>query len=230
MDVSVSTITISYWSWNGETMHANHDLITGYLKKIAVLGVGAGIDMIMVSFNYTEFIDILIFQVKKSIIPMSRIDDAGRRILRVKFIMGLYEHPLADLNLVDQLGSKNGKYANKPLLLLAKNASKILVAGSHADNLETFGNNLNLAISEPGPSTIKNVCGSVKCVVIVVSGRPCCASAVYTIDALVAAWLSGTEGQGVADVLLGDYRFTGKVARTWFITVDQLPMNFGDTL
>ena len=48
------------------------------------------------------------------------------------------------------------------------------------------------------------------------------------IDALVAAWLPGTEGQGVADVLLGDYGFTGRLARTWFKTVDQLPMNVGD--
>ena len=48
------------------------------------------------------------------------------------------------------------------------------------------------------------------------------------IDALVAAWLPGTEGQGVTDLLFGDYGFTGKLARTWFKTVDQLPMNVGD--
>ena len=48
------------------------------------------------------------------------------------------------------------------------------------------------------------------------------------IDALVAAWLSGTEGQGVSDVLFGDYGFTGKLSRTWFRSVDQLPMNVGD--
>lgn len=61
---------------------------------------------IMVPYNYTEFIDGLTFQVKNKIIPMSRIDDAVRRILRVKFIMGLFENPLADLSLVSQLGSK----------------------------------------------------------------------------------------------------------------------------
>ncbi|PNX77947.1 lysosomal beta glucosidase-like protein, partial [Trifolium pratense] len=38
----------------------------------------------------------------------------------------------------------------------------------------------------------------------------------YLIDALVAAWLPGTEGQGVADVLYDDFGFTGKLARTWF--------------
>ena len=48
------------------------------------------------------------------------------------------------------------------------------------------------------------------------------------MDALVAAWLPGSEGQGVADVLFGDYGFTGKLARTWFKRLDQLPMNYGD--
>lgn len=60
----------------------------------------------MVPLNYTEFIDGLTFQVKNKIIPMSRIDDAVRRILRVKFTMGLFENPLADTSLVDQLGSQ----------------------------------------------------------------------------------------------------------------------------
>ena len=49
-----------------------------------------------------------------------------------------------------------------------------------------------------------------------------------SMDALVAAWLPGSEGQGVADVLFGDYGFTGKLSRTWFKSVDQLPMNVGD--
>ncbi|KAJ6986019.1 periplasmic beta-glucosidase-like [Populus alba x Populus x berolinensis] len=68
---------------------------------------------------------------------------------------------------------------------------------------------LNLTIAEPGPRTILNVRGNVKCVVVTVSGR--------------------TEGQGVADVLFGDDGFTGKLPRTWFKTVDQLHMNVGDS-
>lgn len=60
----------------------------------------------MVPYNYTEFIDGLTFQVKNKIIPMSRIDDAVKRILRVKFMMGLFEDPLADYSLVNQLGSQ----------------------------------------------------------------------------------------------------------------------------
>ena len=88
---------------------------------------------------------------------------------------------------------------------------------------------MNLTIPDPGPNTITNVCGTVKCVVIVVSGRPVVIQPyVASIDALVAAWLPGSEGQGVADVLFGDYGFTGKLSFTWFKTVDQLPMTVGD--
>jgi beta-glucosidase len=94
---------------------------------------------------------------------------------------------------------------------------------------EMYGDSNNLTIPEPGPSTINNVCGAVKCVVVVISGRPVVIQPYLAkIDALVAAWLPGTEGQGVADLLFGDYGFTVKLARTWLKTLDQLPMNVGD--
>lgn len=60
----------------------------------------------MVPYNFTEFIDELTNQVKNKIIPLSRIDDAVKRILRVKFVMGLFESPISDLSLVNQLGNK----------------------------------------------------------------------------------------------------------------------------
>ncbi|XWS42697.1 hypothetical protein CRYUN_Cryun16bG0036300 [Craigia yunnanensis] len=339
----VSTVMVSYSSWNGIKMHTNRDLITGFLKNTLRFrgfvisdwegldritspphanysysiqaAVQAGIDMVMVPYKYNEFIDGLTFQVKNNIIPMSRINDAVTRILRVKFVMGLFENPLADDSLVDQLGSqehrelareavrrslvllKNGQSPDHPLLPLPKKTSKILVAGSHADNLgyqcggwtiewqglsgnnltigttiltaikntvdsstnvvykenpdtefvksndfsyaivvvgehpyaETDGDSMNLTIPDPGPSTITNVCGAAKCVVIIISGRPVVIQPyIDSIDALVAAWLPGTEGQGVADVLFGEYGFTGKLPHTWFRTVDQLPMNVGD--
>ncbi|KAL3616023.1 hypothetical protein CASFOL_040317 [Castilleja foliolosa] len=340
----IATIMVSYSSWNGEKMHANQALVTGFLKNklkfrgfvisdwqgidritdpphanysySVQAGILAGIDMIMLPENFEEFINDLNFQVQNKIIPMSRIDDAVRRILRVKFVMGLFENPIADLSLIDKLGNqehrdlareavrkslvllKNGKSANQPLLPLLKKQPKILVAGTHADNLgyqcggwtiewqgvdgndltegttilaavkktvdpsteviysanpdpdfvktkgfssaivvvgevpyaETFGDSKNLSIAEPGPTTIKNVCGAVKCVVVVVSGRPVVIEPyLEQIDALVAAWLPGSEGgPGLTDALFGDYGFTGKLARTWFRSVDQLPMNVGD--
>jgi beta-glucosidase len=48
-------------------------------------------------------------------------------------------------------------------------------------------------------------------------------------DALVAAWLPGTEGQGIADVLLGDVPFTGKLSHSWPRSMDQEPINVGDS-
>lgn len=61
---------------------------------------------IMVPNNFNEFIDALTNHVKNGVIPMSRIDDAVKRILRVKFVMGLFENPLSDLSLSNQLGSQ----------------------------------------------------------------------------------------------------------------------------
>ncbi|MCJ7741928.1 MAG: glycoside hydrolase family 3 C-terminal domain-containing protein, partial [Methanoregula sp.] len=43
-------------------------------------------------------------------------------------------------------------------------------------------------------------------------------------DAWVAAWLPGTEGQGMADVIFGDVPFTGKTPFTWPASMDQLPL------
>lgn len=59
---------------------------------------------IMIPYNYTAFIDGLTSLVKTNFVPMSRIDDAVRRILRVKFMMGLFEHPLADYSMTKYLG------------------------------------------------------------------------------------------------------------------------------
>lgn len=339
----VATVMASYSSWNGRKMHANYDLLTGFLKgtlkfkgfvisdwqaidKLTPLphanytysveaSILAGVDMVMVPYNFTEFINDLTYLVKNNFVPTDRIDDAVERILSVKFTMGLFENPYTDFSLINEIGNqehrnlareavrkslvllKNGKTANNTLLPLPKKMSKILVAGSHADNLgyqcggwtitwqgfngnnatrgttildaiksavdpeteviyvenpdskyatsggfdyaivavgehtyaEDAGDSFTLTMVDPGPDVINNVCQSVKCVVIVISGRPLVIEPYLpSIDALVAAWLPGTEGQGITDLLFGDYVFTGKLPRTWFRTVDQLPMNYGD--
>ncbi|KAG6414701.1 hypothetical protein SASPL_122074 [Salvia splendens] len=340
----VATIMISYSSLNGIRMHANYDLITGYLKNTlkfegfvisdmrgidrltdpphsnytysVQVSILAGLDMIMVPDAYKEFIDDLTFLVNANVIPMSRINDAVRRILRVKFIMGLFENPLADLSFAHYLGSqehrelareavrkslvllKNGKDGDGQLVPLPTRSERILVAGSHADDIgnqcggwtidweghsgnitvgttiltavrnsvdpdtkvvynenpeaeyvrannfsyaivvvgeppyvESSGDSTTLTLDESAYATITNVCGAVRCVVVLVTGRPVVIEPyIGEIDALVAAWLPGTEGQGVADVLFGEYGFTGRLARTWFRTVDQLPMNVGDAI
>ena len=68
-------------------------------------------------------------------------------------------------------------------------------------------------------------------VVVLVSGRPLILGDVLDeADALVAAWLPGTEGEGVADVLFGDYAPTGKLSFTWPRSMDQIPINVGDAV
>lgn len=69
----------------------------------------------MVPYKYDEFIQDLTLLVKNNIIPMDRIDDAVWRILFVKFTMGLFENPLADFSLVNELGSQVS-HSNHPNL------------------------------------------------------------------------------------------------------------------
>lgn len=99
----------------------------------------------------------------------------------------------------------------------------VMVVGEHP-YAEFNDDNGNLTIPDPGPITIKSVCQATKCVVVIVSGRPVVVEPfVPAVDALIAAWLPGSEGQGVAAVLFGDYGFNGKLPRTLFRRVDQLP-------
>ncbi|XP_020207584.1 uncharacterized protein LOC109792573 [Cajanus cajan] len=112
----------------------------------------------------------------------------------------------------------------------SNNFSYAIVAVGETPYAETNGDSMNLTISGKGADTINNVCGGVKCVTVIISGRPVVIQPyVDVIEALVAAWLPGSEGHGVTDVLFGDYGFSGKLPRTWFKTVDQLPMNVGDS-
>jgi beta-glucosidase len=66
-------------------------------------------------------------------------------------------------------------------------------------------------------------------VVVLISGRPLIIEKVIDkADAFVAAWLPGTEGRGIADVLFGDFRFVGKLSFSWPRSMAQIPINVGD--
>src|SRR4030095_2365604 len=68
-----------------------------------------------------------------------------------------------------------------------------------------------------------------RCVVVVVSGRPLILTdQLRQMDALVAAWLPGSQGEGVADVLFGRRPFTGRLSMTWPRALEQEPINVGD--
>jgi len=79
-------------------------------------------------------------------------------------------------------------------------------------------------------ATVQKVCSTLPtCVVLVVSGRPQIVTGqLGGIDALVASWLPGTEGAGVADVLFGRRPFTGQLPQSWPRTAAQEPINVGD--
>ncbi|WP_436528496.1 glycoside hydrolase family 3 protein [Actinoplanes sp. HUAS TT8] len=88
----------------------------------------------------------------------------------------------------------------------------------------------SLTLQSSDKAAIDRVCGAVtKCVVLVVSGRPqIITDRLGKIDALVASWLPGSEGAGVADVLFGKRAFTGRLPVTWPASADQVPINVGD--
>jgi beta-glucosidase len=77
---------------------------------------------------------------------------------------------------------------------------------------------------------VGTVCGAMPCVVVLISGRPMLIQdQLAQADAFVAAWLPGTEGDGIADVLFGDYDFAGTLPVTWPRDMNQVPINIGDT-
>jgi beta-glucosidase len=86
---------------------------------------------------------------------------------------------------------------------------------------------------QPGDAAVVDtVCDAVpQCVVLVVSGRPqvIAPAQLGKIDALVASWLPGSQGEGVADVLFGKRPFTGKLSHTWPASAAQEPINVGDS-
>lgn len=88
-----------------------------------------------------------------------------------------------------------------------------------------------MELSDADTAAVRTVCAeAVKCAVVVVSGRPMIIppALLSQIDALVAAWLPGSEGQGVADDLFGRHAYTGKLPVTWPRTLAQEPINVGD--
>lgn len=335
IQAGVGTIMPSYSSWNGVKCSANKYLLTTVLKeelgfegflisdynairqvhpdfKVAIgMCINAGIDMAMEPTYYREYFRFLKELVDEGAVPMSRIDDAVRRILRVKFAMGLMEpgYPLtADRRLHKEFGCpahrEVAREAVRQSVVLLKNESNMLplskkiarihVAGKSAVNIgdqcggwtivwqgqsgpvtyggttvltairnsvspetivtysddgkraegadvgvivigekpyaEGYGDRSDLTLSQEDrnlAATMKKA--QIPLVVILFSGRPVILNEVLDqADAILAAWLPGTEGQGIADVLFGDYKPTGKLSFTWPKSMDQIPINIGD--
>ncbi|MEU6096057.1 glycoside hydrolase family 3 N-terminal domain-containing protein [Streptomyces sp. NPDC047079] len=107
----------------------------------------------------------------------------------------------------------------------------VVVVGEtpYAEGVGDVGNGHDLQLSAADKAAVDKVCGAMKCAVLIVSGRPqLIGDRLGAIDALVASWLPGTEGDGVADVLYGKRPFTGQLPVTWPKSESQLPINVGD--
>ena len=332
VNAGVGSIMVSYNSWNGDKMSAQKYLLTDVLKnelgfkgllvsdwaaidqisknykKDVERSINAGMDMVMIPNgldkpnNYLEFINDLKGLVASGKVPQSRIDDAVRRILRVKFAMGLFDDPPVDPALTAAIGSPAHRAVARQAvreslvllrnenhtLPLSKNFKRIAVVGEAADDLgrqcggwtidwqgdrgnvthggttilaairqtvspdtqviyspdasnldnieaviavvgeepyaEMMGNRTNLDLSAQDADLITRARNSgAPVVTILLSGRPLVLHAsLDACSAFVAAWLPGTEGQGVADVLFGDYNPTGKLPRDWPSSSDHL--------
>lgn len=328
------SIMPSYNSWNGVKCSASEFLLTKLLKQelgfdgflisdynaidqitrdyLTAIGISinAGMDMAMVPTRYKEYFNNLKKLVQDGKVPMSRIDDAVTRILRVKFAMGLMDKSrsqLADRNLWKTFGSAEHRQVareavrqslvllkNEKALPISKQAARIHVAGKSADNIgnqcggwtidwqgktgnvtpggttilaaiknavsantkvtssidgtgaegatvgvvvigetpyaEGNGDSGDLSIAAEDVTAVENMKkAGIPVVVILISGRPMIIDKVLgKADAFIAAWLPGTEGQGVADVLFGDTKPTGKLSFTWPKSMAQIPINVGD--
>jgi len=318
IEAGVGTIMPSYNSWNGVKCSASKKLLTDILKgelkfegflisdynaidqitkdykEAIAISINAGMDMAMVPQRYREYYKDLKELVDEGKVPMSRIDDAVTRILRVKFAMGMMDakYPLAaDRELHKSFGSAEhravARQAVRESMVLLKNQGKVLplkknakifVAGKNADNIgnqcggwtidwqgktgdvttggttilaamkavdsqvtyamdgtgaagaavgvvvigetpyaEMRGDRKELTLAAEDVAAVKAVkAAGIPVVVVVVSGRPLALGEITGMaDAIVAAWLPGTEGAGVADMLFGDAKFTGKLSFSW---------------
>ncbi|KAG8367493.1 hypothetical protein BUALT_Bualt16G0077700 [Buddleja alternifolia] len=250
----VATVMVSYSSWNSEKVHGNKNLITNFLKGtlnfktffshfFASNSAGIchfrldGVDRMtyLWSSNYSNS---LLTAINAAIDVVSILFEWPLTYMylcryRSKSLTDGTTAGITILNAVSTAVDPSTEivYSENPddALVKANSFSYAIVVVGEPPYAEGSGDNLNLTIPEPGLRTMTNVCRSTKCIVVLISGRSIVIEPyLSSINALVAAWLPRTEGQAVADVLFGDYGFTGKLPRTWFKTVDQLPMNVGD--
>lgn len=279
-------------------------------KKCVEIAINAGIDMVMITERYVDFIRMLQELVHEGKVPMERVDDAVTRILRVKFAHGMMAKnaPLMpDTALMKDFGSDAhravARDAVRQSLVLLKNqggilplsrkAKRIHVTGRGADDLgmqcggwtidwqgklgevttggttilaalrasagpdttitssddrtdakgadavvvvigetpysEAKGDRAELYISKEDKDAISEAQASgAPVVVILLSGRPLALGLIADqADAIIAAWLPGTEGTGVTDVLFGDFAPSGKLSFTWPRSMDQVPLGHG---
>ena len=112
-----------------------------------------------------------------------------------------------------------------------KNTDLIIVAIGEKPYAEMNGDRESLDLSKNDIELVNKLSKSGKPIVMVlISGRPMILEPILDkCDAILAAWLPGSEGAGISDILFGDYSPTAKLSFSWPKNMKQLPINFGDT-
>ncbi|HET9315133.1 MAG TPA: glycoside hydrolase family 3 N-terminal domain-containing protein [Vicinamibacteria bacterium] len=112
----------------------------------------------------------------------------------------------------------------------AAGADAVVVVAGETPYAEFKGDREDLSLSKDDLAVLANAKkAGAPVTLVLISGRPLVlGDALAQADAVVAAWLPGSEGQGVADVLLGDHKPTGKLPVSWPRSIAQLPINVGD--
>ena len=107
----------------------------------------------------------------------------------------------------------------------------IVVAIGEEPYTEGVGDRDSLLLSKKDRELLEKVKrAKIPYVVILISGRPMIINKeLDSSHAFIAAWLPGTEGEGISDVLFGDFDFTGKLSMTWPRSMKQIPINYGDS-
>jgi len=102
----------------------------------------------------------------------------------------------------------------------AGSANVIVYVTGEDPYAEWEGDRTSLTFQDNNAASLKNQNPGKKIITVFISGRAMETNLIDDSDAFVAAWLPGSEGAGIADVLFGDYNFTGKLPRKWDNTRD----------
>jgi len=137
--------------WNDIDYVYKRDRVAKNEKEAIMLAINAGIDMAMIPYDYKSFCKNLMALVKEGKVPVSRIDDAVRRILTVKFELDLFNRPNTFLEDYPKFGSKAFQQSayqvaaesitllkNKDSALPLKEGSRILVCGPNANTMRSL--------------------------------------------------------------------------------------------